>query len=125
MDDLKEYFNDILSGKIRNRLGNRISGGHIMLYFKYYNKELYVEIKNTGKSCTHYIYDVINSIISPPECDLCSNTLRFIDMERGYGTYCSKSCQLLGVHNKQRVEGWSFKQEHLLEQMKQNNIERY
>lgn len=71
------------------------------------------------------MYDVLNHIEVTPKCKLCDNDLRFIGLDRGYGIYCSKSCQLLGLHDKQRADGWSFKQEHVLEQMKQNNIERY
>ena len=122
---MKKYFNSILDGSLKNKHGNSIRLDQIMIYFKYNNKEMFEKIKTSGKKCSHFIFDILNNITELPKCECCDNKLRFINFERKYGMYCSKKCQIKGLHNSQRDNGWAFKSDECLEKMKKNNIEKY
>lgn len=121
---MKQYFNSILDGSLKNKHGNIIRLDQIMIYFKYNNKEMFEKIKSSGKKYTQFIYDVLNDISESPKCE-CGNDLRFINFERDYGMYCSKKCQINGLHKHQRENGWFFKREECLDNMRKNNIVKY
>lgn len=96
---MKEYFQNILNGTIKNKYGNDIRVDQIGLYLKYYNTEVYDIIKKSGKSFSNYIYDMINDITVRPGC-YCGNLLKFSSLTTGYNTYCCKKCQLNVIHQK-------------------------
>lgn len=124
MGTMKDYFTKILNGEIKNKNDNIIRTDQIMIYFKYNDKDTYNKIRESGKNCSNYIYDIINDITEHPKC-YCGKNVKFRSIFGGYQEFCSNKCQVLHLHQSQKENGWFFKSEESLEKIKDTNLKKY
>ena len=122
---MKELFNSIISGDMKHiKTGNSIRIDQMMVYFKWYMPEVYDTVKISGLSGSNYIFNVINDIIDVPKC-WCGNDTKFKTLVKGYSDFCSNKCQVNHLHDEYDKNGYPFKRQTVLDQMKLNNIDKY
>ena len=123
---MKDFLISIVNGEYLNvNTKNIIRIDQITTYLKNHHKDIYKEIINSDKNGSNFVYDIINNIKENPKCLYCDKKVKFRNFVYGYNKYCSNKCQLKSNHEKFEKEGYPYKRESVLNEMKNNNLEKY
>jgi hypothetical protein len=107
-------------------------------YFKKNYNEIYLKLlekyKELNISFNEILYLIVNDLISPPNCVICGNKVRFRKFSQGYSKYCSMGCigKDKNIQTKRETtsinnfgEKYTLQSKDKRDRIKQTNLERY